>query len=544
MDSLPTPPSLLTRKSLCLSQPEPNVVIHDGDQTFTKEVGRIYSARESNLLEELVQLKATLRRTKTDDFWSLLTERMAGLLDAQMSFISKRILVDEQDTAVEMPPIGEPGACLMASAFHYNTGKGGESNTVKAFKYNAWGCPCGYMRHDKVFIIPERLNDFVTSNPNKLPFLCEAYIGIPLFADGKCFAHFGVMWSVDGAKRRRLPWAHIELFMHSLEDIILQRLLEGSSFVERDPVIQEHRDRNRIIPHEAVTAAQSLKPYAKSLSHELRTPMQGVVGMLDVMYATVQEAAEGVTDSEVRKVFATLKENIETVQGRSIVCTTSTSADMYTDSSRRAVEAADNVVHAYDMDMHVPDGPSQVSKEDFGDSSLQDRPAILVEGSNLPMTRPNKRRREDASVTDASPSKIRATAASWAAKGEPSDELRQGVHEAEELPQHMPSAAAIVRNEFSSPKLTDRAVAPGMRHTQIRSVLQYVVNEGLKVGGRPESAIARETDLGETIEVQTRIPNGEPRSKLIEWSVDGSVPETMFSMSALVSCFNVLTNIA
>ena len=36
------------------------------------------------------------------------------------------------------------------------------------------------------------------------------------------------------------------------------------------------------------------------------------------------------------------RENIEVVQ----------------DSSRRAVEAADNVVHAYDMDMSVPDGPT------------------------------------------------------------------------------------------------------------------------------------------------------------------------------------------
>jgi hypothetical protein len=44
--------------------------------------------------------------------------------------------------------------------------------------------------------------------------------------------------------------------------------------------------------------------------------MQGVVGMLDVMYATVQEAAEGQTNADVRRVFETLKENIETVQGK------------------------------------------------------------------------------------------------------------------------------------------------------------------------------------------------------------------------------------
>jgi hypothetical protein len=34
------------------------------------------------------------------------------------------------------------------------------------------------------------------------------------------------------------------------------------------------------------------------------------------MYATVQEAAEGQTNADVRRVFETLKENIETVQGK------------------------------------------------------------------------------------------------------------------------------------------------------------------------------------------------------------------------------------
>jgi len=301
-----------TRKSICLSQPEPNVVIHDGDKAFGQELEKLYTKEESRMLEELVELKQALKEVRSsDEFWSFLSERMAAILDAQMSFVSKRILVDEQDTAVEMPPIGEPGACLMASAMHYNDGKG-TSNTMKAFKYHAYGCPCGYMRHDKVFIIPEKLDVFITDNPNELPFPCEAYIGVPLFAEGKCFAHFGIMWSTDGAKQRKLSWANIELFLHSLEDIILDKMLEGTSFKGGDHV---SRDRNRIIPHEAVTAAQSLKPYARSLSHELRTPMQGVVGMLDVMYATVLEACDGQTNPEVRTIFETLKENIEVVQG-------------------------------------------------------------------------------------------------------------------------------------------------------------------------------------------------------------------------------------
>jgi hypothetical protein len=307
-------PDFITRKSICLGQPlPPNVVIHDSDPNFAPGMERLYpSSVESNILEELVILKAKLRLCNNDDFWSFVSERMAEILGAQLSFIAKRILVDEQDSAIEMPPIGEPGSCLMASAWYYNDGKGLQG-VDKGFKYHAYGCPCGYMRHDKVFVVPEKVSELFANNPNQLPVSAEAYIGIPLFADGKCFAHFGVIWSVEGAAKRKVSWAFIEMFMHGLEDLIQERLLEGTEFKDKPAA---SRDLPRVIPHEVITAAQSLQPYAKSLSHELRTPMQGVVGMLDVMYATVQEAAEGQTNADVRRVFETLKDNIETVQGK------------------------------------------------------------------------------------------------------------------------------------------------------------------------------------------------------------------------------------
>lgn len=73
----------------------------------------------------------------------------------------------------------------------------------------------------------------------------------------------------------------------------------------------------RIIPHEAISMAQSLKPYARSLSHELRTPMQGVVGMLDVIMANAKEAGESPDSIDVAKFLRDLKESIEIVQGTS-----------------------------------------------------------------------------------------------------------------------------------------------------------------------------------------------------------------------------------
>jgi K+-sensing histidine kinase KdpD len=69
------------------------------------------------------------------------------------------------------------------------------------------------------------------------------------------------------------------------------------------------------IDETAIADAQSLKPYARSLSHELRTPMHGVTGMLDVMHATLQEAIESQQNAKLRNILQALKENIELVQG-------------------------------------------------------------------------------------------------------------------------------------------------------------------------------------------------------------------------------------
>lgn len=165
------------------------------------------------------------------------------------------------------------------------------------------------------------MSEFTPNNPNTVPWeKSEAFIGLPLFTEGKCFAHFGMVWSSEGATKRKLSWSFIEMFMHSLEDMILQRILEGRGFVKE--MAPPDSASAKIIPLTAITASQSLKPYARSLSHELRTPMQGVVGMLDIMYSTVLDAINNQQSDRVRSVFKDLKTHIEVVQGRWILVLT------------------------------------------------------------------------------------------------------------------------------------------------------------------------------------------------------------------------------
>jgi hypothetical protein len=303
---------IIERKSLCLSSPNPGLASHYGESGFADSISRHFPVPENNAAEKLVQLKAELKDADTETFWRRLMEGMTDICHSQYGFVAKRILVDDHDSAVEMPPIGEPGSCLLGVAFYYNDGQAIQG-LHRDYKYLAWGAPCAHMRHDKVFLIPEKLSSFITNNPNAFPFPTEAYLGVPLFSEGKCFAHFGMMWTQDGLNRRALSWGYLEMILHSLEDLILGRLLGGQSFVRAPP--RTKLKAARVIPTDAITTSQSLKPYARSLSHELRTPMQGVVGTLDVMHATVQEAIERQPNSKVRNVFQALKENIEVVQG-------------------------------------------------------------------------------------------------------------------------------------------------------------------------------------------------------------------------------------
>lgn len=411
----------------------------------------------------------------------------------------------------------------MSQAFYYNDGKG-QMGCPSSVKYQVYGGPCEMMKYDKVLLIPERINELFPANPNA-PLLVvppEAYIGVPIRdASGKCFALFAAMWSKQGLKELALGWAFIEMMFHALEDILVVGFLDRGRFASS---LKTRSSSRAVIPHDAITAAQSLKPYARNLSHELRTPMQGVVGMLDVMYATVQEAAEGQADNQVRAVLDNLRENIEVVQ----------------DSSRRAVEAADNVVHAYDMNMGVPETPlsppddDEYNAEGRAASRRERRPDIVITGDNVPINfKGHKRRRESRSESRGSFTKRRravqpsSSSSATFLYGEVAvdDVATPPASILKSLPESAfdwvsPMTAHLEQSEQAS-------VPPGLRHTNLRDLLQFLINDLLKVGGRPESAIALESEGGEEIEVRIRSQDGKEFTKIIHWSVDPSVPDTI-----------------
>lgn len=307
------------RESMCIASKQE--VLRPTDPGFRGEVSHaLGSSAESWMLEKTVQLKHRLRGVSTYDFWQLLLEGVTEVTGAQYGFVAKRVTHGDGDSAVEMPPIGEPGSCLMGLAFYFNDPKG-NSCFYRDYKYEVYGCPCQWMRHDRVLLIPDGLTALTPDNPNtqNFPIPAEGYLAVPLFHEGKCFAHFGCLWTADGLKERpKLSWGMLEMFLHALEDQVGARVLEGLG-------IGDQETKSSVIPQNmavgGVVVKHSLRPYARRLSHELRTPMQGVVGMLDVMYASVVEATH--PDrwrwpdlAQLKEVIEGLRASIEVAQGR------------------------------------------------------------------------------------------------------------------------------------------------------------------------------------------------------------------------------------
>jgi hypothetical protein len=301
---------MISRKTLCISSQAPGFTLHHGDDTFNDSVAKHYSAAENNAAEKLITLKKTVASLSNDEFWKTLLEGISDIFGAEHTFVSKRIVPEDPTSVVEMPAIGEPGSCFNAVALYINDGKTKEY--YSDYEYFAYGGACAHMRHDKVFVAPSTLADFIPTRVPEFKFRPESYIGIPLFSEGKCFAHFGCIWSLSSSfVSSGLTWGFVEMSFHALEDLVTAKLLERQSLKSSST----NPKPPAVIPQAAVLATQSLKPYARSLSHELRTPMQSIFGMLDLMHASIEEALGRTLDKETAKFFLSMKDDIELIQG-------------------------------------------------------------------------------------------------------------------------------------------------------------------------------------------------------------------------------------
>ncbi|EAW10206.1 putative sensor histidine kinase/response regulator [Aspergillus clavatus NRRL 1] len=543
--------SFLPCKSQCLSA-DTAVVSFPGSEPGLHSCHHRYAGNVQNIaIERLVKLKQELRIVDQDLFWSRLMESVTSICNAQYGFVARKVgehdLVNER---VDHKP------CLFGTVFYYNDGH----QTVGMHRdwLFAGGNPLSHMDHDKPCLVPENLESLVSFSQDKLPFAADGYLAVPLFSDTKCIAYLGLMWSKTGLQKRNLSWSFLEMILYSLEDLVVRQIQKEVDGTRKDDPPKRER-RSISVSQKTVDElsgsvtngstdfiVQPLKPYARSLSHELRTPMQGVVGMLDVMHATVREAIQDKPSPRNGFVFQSLKESIEMVQ----------------DSARRAVEAADNVVHAYDLNMQVPKTPQrELETNPFNaavPSPTESRPDIFIEGSNITVN-PYKRRRSNPAERsgDSTPRPKIPRLSSDKELSPRSEDVKNAVHESEKIVQADPAQhiEAVMANMVDPrPSIAVRRSAPNLlleginlnqrssalRVTKLRDLLRLVINESLHVGGRPDFTLSEATELGEKIEVRSRSSNGEICFKTIVWSVDQALPETLLvddkDLAKLISC--------
>src|ERR1700761_8842585 len=101
---------IIERQSLCLPSVRAGVPMQYGEDGFLQDLARHFPSAENNALEKMVHLKRELKRADSETFWRKLMEGMTEICHAQYGFVAKRVLADDHQSAVEMPPFGEPGS--------------------------------------------------------------------------------------------------------------------------------------------------------------------------------------------------------------------------------------------------------------------------------------------------------------------------------------------------------------------------------------------------------------------------------------------------
>jgi CheY-like chemotaxis protein len=229
-----------------------------------------------------------------------------------------------------------------------------------------------------------------------------------------------------------------------------------------------------------------------------------------------------------------------------------------TDSSRRAVEAADNIVHAYELNMQIPDTPMEDGDSPAGFFSsaaiLENRPHIMIQGSNIALNPRKRQKKSPVSWSFGSTTKRREVRHSPQRDVSPRS---RRFNSSSPVPVNIQHPQTRTAKFASSPELSraasvahrssaldsvdsDPSAIPSIRQSRIRELIPIVIYEALRIGGRPDSSIGQPTLLGEKIEVRKRSSSGDASYQIIEWSVQADVPEVLpideRDISKLISC--------
>lgn len=233
---------------------------------------------------------------------------------------------------------------------------------------------------------------------------------------------------------------------------------------------------------------------------------------------------------------------------------------MSTDSSKRAVEAVDNVVHAYDLNMQMPETPlANNDSAELADTPLfapladSFRPDIVIEGSGISLAAAtNKRQRDDEvgfhpgppmkrlpSITEGGLRKVyddcsSPTISVVAEVDETSTidfDSTERLHFSQSPSPSFPLASfdEVIRTPaVSPPPLFNKNLSSDRRQVSTRTFIRKLVRQAIRCM-RPVDKVRVPHELGETIYVKTEGPRGNIDELTINVVVSPEVPERIIT---------------
>ncbi|KAI5306782.1 hypothetical protein KEM56_007155 [Ascosphaera pollenicola] len=465
--------------------------------------------------EELTQLRSELRKEESVLFWSKLIKGIARTCKAQYAFVAKH-------TSSASPPEYSNISTQVPGLAYDN-----RHNTTED---EAWD-KAGKISSEIPSILPidgpsmmacDLQSVIGEENMTKLPFPMHAYLCMQVRVSRSYSLSLGLMWTYEGLTQLDLSWAAVKLILYALEELAKSRakLFEFQRFSKKeDHSRRENRVRRPASPRQVHNLKHpSFRAFAPHLSHELRTPMQGVVGMFDVVHADIEDISRDNT-GEVADRLKSITQLLEDAH----------------DSAKRAVQAADNIIIAYELDMQVPETPCHTSDDESLSGSSDEmlsclkwqqassmdnlKPQTWVQNKNISAERKTTPLANDISAAEEADAFVQT----------PSN-VRRAVMDA----MNQDTTENSLQVQYS--QLTTTTIPS----TRIRDLVYLVIVESFHLGGRPEKVLRDKTELGERFEVHSRSSNGRIARRKIEWSVDPCVPEELYvrekDLAKLISC--------
>jgi CheY-like chemotaxis protein/anti-sigma regulatory factor (Ser/Thr protein kinase) len=231
-----------------------------------------------------------------------------------------------------------------------------------------------------------------------------------------------------------------------------------------------------------------------------------------------------------------------------------------TDSSKRAVEAVDNVVHAYDLNMQMPETPLENNDSAelanaplFAPLADPFRPDIVIEGSGIPLVAAtNKRQRDDEvgfhpgppmkrlpSITEGGLRKVyddcSSPTTSIVAEADETSTIDLDTTERHHFSQSpspsfpLASPDGVMRTPaVSPPPLFNKNLTSDRRQISTRSFIRNLVDQAIR-SMRPVDKVRVPHNMGEIIYVKTEGPRGDIDEVTINVVVSPEMPERIIT---------------